>query len=321
MTLSRNNVKLGFIGAGNMTAAIVHGLCDEGFNPQHLWLMDRHPEKLQQLESYLGVNTTADAIHCAKHVDILFLAIKPQSLNALKQQVPLLCQMPTLIVSVMAGVTVEQLALMWQIPESRIIRAMPNTPALVQQGVVGLFANPECRVANQALMTSLFDAIGICGWFENDDEINKITALSGSGPGYVLYILEQYYQWLTSRSPMSESEFITRCLLSGSDSNQVINAIIAGVEAAAENLDLPGFRPQMASQIVIGTLGLCTATSQHMTELCNRVTSKGGTTAAAIASIAITDWSICFESKPLRVEEHIITAAQAAYARANQLTV
>ena len=184
-----NHPVLGFLGAGNMATALVGGLLARGWPADRLWLSDAHPAQLQP-HAERGLRTTTDNRELAARADVLVLAVKPQVMaGVLKPLADLVQQRRPLIVSIAAGIPADSLE-RWLGGSLPVVRAMPNTPALVQTGATGLFANPRVSEAQRALAEQVLGAVGLTLWVEREDLIDAVTAVSGSGPAYFFYVME-----------------------------------------------------------------------------------------------------------------------------------
>ena len=173
-----------------MARAIVSGLCATGFSSRNICVVDHNIEKRDFFSHTLKTEVSENAQAFLLHADVIVLAVKPQGAKAvceslkegLKQHAPL-------ILSVMAGITLETLAT-WMGAHLPMIRAVPNTPAKIQLGATGLFANPKVSHDHQVLIEKMMASIGIFAWLPEESQLNTITALSGSGPAYYFYLIE-----------------------------------------------------------------------------------------------------------------------------------
>ena len=178
--------KIAFIGAGNMTQAIVTGLLKQRYPSDALLVANRSAEKL----THFPTQTSTDNIAMAKHADIIVLAVKPQQIAAVCQQLQALCQTThPIIISVAAGVTTDTIAKQLHYA-GPIIRAMPNTPAAIGLGATGLFANPQATAEQKTAADHIFAAVGITTWVESENLLNVVGAIAGSGPAYYFLMME-----------------------------------------------------------------------------------------------------------------------------------
>lgn len=181
-------MRITFIGGGNMAGAIIAGLATLGRRDLSIHVVDRNPEKCERMKAEYGI--TYSNLLCEADVasDIVVLAIKPQQLKALATQLSPWIQQQ-LIVSVAAGIRTDSLAT-WLGNYNRIVRVMPNTPSQVLQGMSGLFATDSVSSDEKNVVDTLFAAVGKTVWVNSEAGIDKITAISGSGPAYVFYMVE-----------------------------------------------------------------------------------------------------------------------------------
>ena len=235
---------LGFLGYGNMGSAILEGLLGQrAIGTSRALIYDPEPAR-QELAQRLGVDVAETPEELARRSDYLLLAVKPQTMEtALEQAKPGLRE-ETLFITIAAGLNSAwfQQRLGAGI---RIARVMPNTPALVQAGASGIALSPACTEADRQIVRTIFEAIGIAE-FVQESAIDAVTALSGSGPAYFFYMVE--------------------CLVKA---------------AVAEGLD-EGLARRLATQTLHGAGALLKASGEPPAELRAKVTSKGGTTEAAI---------------------------------------
>ena len=179
-----------FMGGCNMTRAMVTGLVKTGYPSANIIVIDRHADKRAYFSEILKTEVGASIDPSVHDIAILILAIKPQGAEsfcrALTTNVPL-------IISVLAGVTLTTLQT-WLGQPRALVRAMPNTPALIQAGATGLFANALVSMSQKSQVEQLMQAIGIYAWVAEERLIDVITALSGSGPAYYFYLLELMQQ-------------------------------------------------------------------------------------------------------------------------------
>ena len=235
-----------FIGGGNMASAIVGGLLRQGLAPAQIEIVEPLAEARDRLQSQFGVTPQQQAGPTLARAQVVVWAVKPQTFK----EAALQARSHTanaLHLSVAAGIRSDSIAA-W-LGTGRIIRSMPNTPALIGKGMTALFARPGVTQADCGLVEQLIATTGEWLWVERETQLDAVTALSGSGPAYVFYFLEA----MTS----------------------------AGVEM--------GLPAQQAHQLAVGTFAgaceLARASDDPPEVLRQRVTSKGGTTYAAITSL------------------------------------
>jgi pyrroline-5-carboxylate reductase len=181
---------IAIIGGGHMGQAIARGLLNSGVDAKNLKISNPNLQKLQYLEQQYGLGISDDNSELADWADVIILAMKPNQVReACKDIYSIIEKQHPIIVCVAAGVTTRLLA-QW-LPEGElIVRCMPNTPAAVEAGVSALFTQHELSEIQRELIESLFRAVGVVVWVEEEQQIDIITALSGSGPAYIFYIME-----------------------------------------------------------------------------------------------------------------------------------
>lgn len=236
--------KVSFIGGGNMAAAIIGGLIASGAQPADIEVVEINADARGQLAARFGVETHTDLARAHLH-GLIVLAVKPQSLPEVAAG--LATRLSTqLVISIAAGVRVADLS-RWLGGHGQVVRAMPNTPALVQAGIAGLYAPTAVNQAARSQAERVLRAVGGVVWVENEIQLDAVTAVSGSGPAYVFYCIES-------------------------------------LEAAAVAQGLsPATARQLALQTFFGAAKLALESGEEPAVLRQRVTSKGGTTERGIA--------------------------------------
>lgn len=185
-TNENQRMKLAFIGGGNMAYALIVGLKNRQVVMSNILVIERDASKWGQLQQ-LGVQVSAELADVSNY-DAIVLAIKPQQLPALaKTLAPILTTQ--LVISIAAGIRLGDLS-RWLDNYPTIIRAMPNTPAQIQAGVTGLYALPNVSEKNIALADQILKAAGSTLWLDSEEKLDAVTAISGSGPAYVFYLIE-----------------------------------------------------------------------------------------------------------------------------------
>lgn len=240
------NQQLCFIGGGNMASSLIGGLIGNDYPAALITVSDLNQDQLTRLSENLGVNTTTNSAEISGNADIIVLAVKPQVLQAVCEQ---LANSDTrhdcLFISIAAGVR-EQDINRWLGGNRSIVRCMPNTPALVQLGATGLYANDRVSKAQKDSAQAILDAVGISVWVEEEASLDAVTAISGSGPAYFFYFIELLQQ-------------------------------------AGEKLGLPAETARvLAQQTALGAASM--AQGKDVAELRAQVTSRKGTTEQAIIS-------------------------------------
>lgn len=242
MTRSR----IAFIGGGNMARSIIGGLVADGHPPDRLSAADPSAQQRQRLEADFGIATSGDNDVLARAADVVVLAVKPQVMPDIARDLaPAIAAATPLVVSVAAGIRQDALA-RWLDYSGPVVRCMPNTPALIQCGMSALHANAAVTAEQRELATMLLSATGSVVWVEEESQLDVVTGISGSGPAYYFAFME-------------------------------------AMERAALARGLP---PETARQLVLGTaLGaarMANEAGEDPATLRANVTSKGGTTAAAL---------------------------------------
>ena len=188
-----NKTVIGFIGAGNMAYALIKGLLNNGFDANQINISDPNEELLQSRESELEVTTYSDNTSLLSNSDIIFFAVKPQVLSSVCLELKGVVKSKHLFVSIVAGIRSSDIN-RWLGGNFALIRTMPNTPALFQTGVTGLFANELVNNEQKSLVSSILSSVGECFWVDEEKLIDAITAISGSGPAYFFLLMESMKQ-------------------------------------------------------------------------------------------------------------------------------
>ena len=188
-----NKTVIGFIGAGNMAYALIKGLLNNGFDANQINISDPNEELLLNRESELKVTTYSDNASLLSNSDIIFFAVKPQVLSSVCLELKGVVKSKHLFVSIVAGIRSSDIN-RWLGGNFSLIRTMPNTPALFQSGVTGLFANELVDNEQKSLVSSILSSVGECFWVNEEKLIDAITAISGSGPAYFFLLMESMKQ-------------------------------------------------------------------------------------------------------------------------------
>ena len=243
------NKVIAFIGAGNMAAALAEGMINKGFDAQQLFMSDPSDERLATMQKSLNINTANSNFAVAEKADVIVLAVKPQIMPAILDDLkPALKDGNKVIISIAAGITLASLEKGLG-KQAAIVRCMPNTPALVQTGATGLFANQHVSSIQKNLAEEILQAVGIVVWLEDEHQLDAVTALSGSGPAYYFLVMEAM--------------------------------IIAG-ESMGLSHDTA---KKLTLQTALGAAKMAIKSDVEPAELRRRVTSPGGTTEQAIQSL------------------------------------
>ena len=257
MTSTTTHPHIGFIGGGNMASAIIGGLLRQGHPADALSVVEPWDEQRTRLAAqFPGLQVLPGASDALKPVSLVVWAVKPQTFKeAALATAPFV--RGALHLSVAAGITSDSMAV-W-LGSERIVRAMPNTPALVGLGMTGLFARDGASAADRALVEAVVKTTGELLWVSTEQQLDAVTALSGSGPAYVFYFLE-------------------------------------AMRDAGARMGLP---PEVAYQLAVGTFTGASTLAQRSDDppqtLRERVTSKGGTTYAALTSMQAAGVKAKFE--------------------------
>ncbi|MGQ0287074.1 pyrroline-5-carboxylate reductase [Pasteurellaceae bacterium 22721_9_1] len=235
-----------FIGGGNMAQAIVLGLLAKGYPSNLITVCDPNEEK-RQFFAQKGVNISVDNRTAVEQAEVMVLAVKPQAAAEVCSLLAGLNVEHKLIISIMAAISVQRLTAL--LPSAQhIVRVMPNTPALVSEGMSGLYASPQTRVEYKQFAQDLLNAVGQSCWVDDEQDMHIVTAASGSSPAYFFLFMQAMQQALQN---MDFTEQQARLL--------VQQSALGAAKMVVEN-------PQLS-----------------LVQLRENVTSKGGTTAAAIA--------------------------------------
>ena len=179
-----------FIGGGNMATSLIGGLIADGCEPGRLRISEPDAQRLNVLQERFGVQTTTDNADASASADVVVLAVKPQALPAVAMEISSAIQShQPLVISIAAGIRTDAIN-RWLGGDVALVRGMPNTPALVQSGATGLFATPTVSTAQRELAESILRAVGLTLWVDNEDLLDAVTAVSGSGPAYFFLFME-----------------------------------------------------------------------------------------------------------------------------------
>ena len=182
--------KIAFIGGGNMAASLVGGLVESGHPPAAILVSEPVAEKCRDLEERFAVGVTGDNREAAAAGDVVVLAVKPQDMaEAVTGTADAMRNRGPLVVSIAAGVTIARI-LEWLGYRAPVVRTMPNTPALLGCGATALFANEAVTVEQRDAAEAILQAAGIALWVDDEDLLDAVTAVSGSGPAYYFLLME-----------------------------------------------------------------------------------------------------------------------------------
>lgn len=242
------DIKLGFIGGGNMAHSLIGGLIADGFSAGNIWASDPNADKLANLAEAFAVQTSVDNQTIVDNTDVVVLAVKPQVMKAVASELDVGKRPDSLFVSVAAGIRLDALS-SWLGSQPALIRCMPNTPALVQSGATGMFANTRVSSRQREIAESVLRAVGVTAWVEDEAMLDIVTALSGSGPAYFFLVME-------------------------------------AMERSAIELGLPSETARLLTlQTAFGAAKMAMESEESVQQLRQRVTSPGGTTERAIQAL------------------------------------
>ncbi len=259
-----------FIGGGNMAAALIGGLIAQGHAASGMRVIEIQAAARAQLSARFGISCAHSVAAAAPLGEVVVLAVKPQQVRAAAVALqPRLTH--ELVITIAAGIRLTDLS-RWLGGHAILVRCMPNTPALIGAGISGLYASTAVGAAQRALADSILGAVGATLWVPQEDMLDPLTAISGSGPAYVFYFIEALQQ------------------------------------AAQEMGFCAEDARKLALETFVGAARLAAQSPDDVAVLRERVTSKGGTTERALASMDAD-----------RVKELIVRALHAANARAHEL--
>ena len=180
-------MKISFIGGGNMAKAIISGLKNNGFNTSEITVIELDAEKCVQLSKEFSVQTSTDYTDLS-NTDVIILAVKPQQLREVcGLLLPILSTQ--LVISIAAGIRSQDIS-RWLDGYKSIVRVMPNTPAQIQAGVSALYADASLSQVQRDHAATIMMAVGKILWLDDEAKMDAVTAISGSGPAYVFYLIE-----------------------------------------------------------------------------------------------------------------------------------
>ena len=240
------NPHICFVGGGNMARSLIGGLIDDGMKPQFITVGEPDANRREELANDFGVTAFADNVAAVNESDIVIFAVKPQAMKtAVLALAEGLAEKKPLLISIAAGIPNSSLE-SWAGDDLAIVRAMPNTPALINAGITALFANSRVLPEQRDQAESILRAVGKVVWVEEETLMDTVTAVSGSGPAYFFYFMEALEQ----------------------------AAIEEGLDENTSRL--------LTLETALGAARLAIETTKSPSELRGQVTSPGGTTEAAI---------------------------------------
>jgi pyrroline-5-carboxylate reductase len=241
-----NNTTLTFIGGGNMAGSLIGGLITDGWDPARIRVADTSTQRLEQLEQQFSIKTTTSNPDAIDQADIMVLAVKPQVIKSVAQELAdIVAQQQPLVISIAAGIPASALG-NWLGKSTAIVRAMPNIPAMVQSGATALYANANVNEDQRSIAESILRAVGVVIWVDDEAQMDAVTALSGSGPAYFFLFME-------------------------------------ALQMAGQELGLPKDTARLlALQTAFGAAKMALESNEDAATLRHQVTSPGGTTEHAI---------------------------------------
>lgn len=266
----KNNLKIGFIGGGNMATALIGGLVGKLTAGANIHVIDPYADALSKLQKQFGVTTAQQIDATLAKCDVIVLSVKPQQMKEVVAQLaPHISSQ--LVLSIAAGIRAVDLS-RWLNGYTAIVRTMPNTPALIGKGITGMVAMSGVSQDQHDAADAIMRAVGATVWLNDEALIDPVTAVSGSGPAYVFYFIEAMQQ-------------------------------------AAQEMGLNAEQgTQLAIATFVGASQLAAQSTEPVSVLRDRVTSKGGTTYAALTSMDASG-----------VKPAIVEALKAAAARGKEL--
>lgn len=266
----RNDLRIAFIGGGNMATALIGGLAGKLTAGANIHVVDINADALEKLRRQFGVSASSHIDDAVARCDVIVLAVKPQQMKGVIAELrPHVSSQ--LILSIAAGIRAADLS-RWLNGHRAIVRTMPNTPALIGKGTTGMAALDGVSGEQRAAADAILRAVGETVWLDDESLIDPVTAVSGSGPAYVFYFIEAMQQ-------------------------------------AAREMGLSEEQgTQLAIATFVGASQLAAQSSEPVSVLRERVTSKGGTTYAALTAMEQSG-----------VKEAIVKAMKAAAARGKEL--
>ncbi len=239
-------LNISFIGAGNMASSLIGGLLADGKTPANIHIADTNPEQLDRLQQHFAVTICQSNNAATEAADILVLAVKPQGLKQVAEEIRDSVQSKKpLVISIAAGIQEKDIN-RWFGNDVAIVRTMPNTPSLIQTGATGLYANDKVTDEQRNIAETIMRAVGLAVWVENEQLMDVVTAISGSGPAYYFLFME-------------------------------------AMQIAGEELGLDAETARLLTlQTAFGATKMALESSDSCATLRQRVTSPGGTTEQAL---------------------------------------
>lgn len=231
-----------------MAGSLISGLVNNHYPANKITVTDPDPQKLNQLKQQFSINIEIDNLKAVESAHVIVLAVKPQVLKVVCNNIrKAILKTQPLVISIAAGIRSTDID-RWLGDGNALVRCMPNTPALIQAGATGLFANTRTSAEQKNMADQILSSAGITLWVDNEEQLDAVTAVSGSGPAYFFLFLE-------------------------------------AMQSAGNQLGLDeNTAAMLAKQTALGAARMALEGEDSPATLREKVTSKGGTTAAAIAS-------------------------------------
>ncbi len=239
-------MKITFIGGGNMAKALIGGLIKRGYSPSKMHVVEVSKDQCVNLHREFGVRASIELAAAVQHCEAVILAVKPQQLQEVALQLAPVLE-GQMVISIAAGIRTQDMS-RW-LGTQNIVRCMPNTPALIRSGVTVLYAMPAVNPEQCHRAESVLSSVGSTMWVDEEEMLDAVTAISGSGPAYVFYFIEAMQQ----------------------------AAYELGLDEAQAR--------QMVLDTFLGATKLAEHSAEDVAELRKRVTSKNGTTERALLSM------------------------------------
>ncbi len=243
---------IGFIGGGNMASSLIGGLLANGFDHKRICAADPLADARNRLQQDYGIEVSASNEQALAQAETAVIAVKPNRVETVLSELQASLQSKSpLLISIAAGIQIRDIDA-WAGGGLPVVRAMPNTPALIQKGISGLHANEQVTTGHKQQAETILKAVGKVVWLPKEHDLNAVTAVSGSGPAYFFYLIE-------------------------------------AIEQAAAELGLAADTAhQLATETAVGAALLAAQSSESASVLRQRVTSPGGTTEAAVKRLDST---------------------------------
>jgi pyrroline-5-carboxylate reductase len=240
------NCTIAFIGCGNMSRSLIGGLIANGVKPEQLIATDLDEDQRDVISKQFNITTLADNNEAIATADVVLLAVKPQAMHEVVSEIAeSIKDTSKLIISIAAGINLDSI-INWLGSSAAVVRVMPNTPALIQAGAAALYANEHTSESQKNIAEAMMRSVGTAIWLDSEEQMDAVTALSGSGPAYYFYFME-------------------------------------AIEKAAIEMGLSEEHARLLTiETAVGASKMALLSSSDPAELRKQVTSPGGTTEQAI---------------------------------------